>query len=141
MMTANGDTINQFLDDDDFKVDSSAKFGDTGYIMLNTATGDADPEGQNADSPLLNVNCRRALAWAIDNERWSEERTAGLFPPANGPFPPGSHRLPGGQRLPAVRRRGGASRHGEVPVGVGDGSASSSPSTRPTTRSTSSRTR
>jgi len=90
IMTANGDTISQFLDDDSFKVDSSTKFGDTGYIMLNTATGDADPEGANADSPLLNVNCRRALAGAIDKERYSEERTAGLAPPANGPFPPGS---------------------------------------------------
>jgi peptide/nickel transport system substrate-binding protein len=90
MMTANGDTISEFLDDDDFKVDSSTKFGDTAYIMLNTATGEADPEGTNADSPLLNVNCRRALAFAIDQERWAQERTAGLNPPANGPFPPGS---------------------------------------------------
>ena len=90
MMTANGDTISQFLDDDAFKVDASTKFGDTGYIMLNTAIGDADPEGKNAASPLLNVNCRRALAGAIDKERFSEERSAGLAPPADGPFPPGS---------------------------------------------------
>ena len=141
MMTANGDTINQFLDDDDFKVDSSAKFGDTGYTLLNTATGDADPEGQNADNPLLNVNCRRALALAIDSERWSEERTAGLFPPANGPFPPGSHRLPGGQRLPAVRRGGGARPRWTSACRGWARIRSSSPSTRPTTRSTWSRTR
>ena len=90
MMTANGDTISQFLDDDAFKVDASTKFGDTAYIMLNTATGEADPEGANAANPLLNLHCRKALALAIDRERWAEERSAGLAPPANGPFPPGS---------------------------------------------------
>ena len=59
--------------------------------MLNVAEGpETDPEGKNAASPLLNVNCRRALAAAIDQERLSEERGAGLAPPANGPFPPGS---------------------------------------------------
>ena len=90
MMTSMGDTINQFLDDDQFEVNSSSKFGDTGYIMMNVATGDTDPEGKNAASPLLNVDCRRALAGAIDLDRVNEERSAGLAPPANGPFPPGS---------------------------------------------------
>ena len=90
MMTSMGDTIKQFLDDDAFEVNSSSKFADTGYIMLNVATGDADPEGKNAASPLLNVDCRRALAGAIDRDRWSEERMAGVAPAANGPFPPGS---------------------------------------------------
>ena len=58
MMTSMGDTIDQFLDDDKFEVNSSSKFGDTGYILLNLATGDPDPEGKNATSPLLNVDCR-----------------------------------------------------------------------------------
>ena len=59
--------------------------------MLNVADGPTlDPEGKNASSPLLNVNCRRALAFAIDQERYVKERGAGLVPPANGPFPPGS---------------------------------------------------
>jgi peptide/nickel transport system substrate-binding protein len=89
-MTANGDTLSQFLDDESFKVDSSGKFGDTVYIMLNTATGAQDPEGKNANSPLLNLDCRKALAGAIDKDRWTQERYAGLVPPANGPFPPGS---------------------------------------------------
>jgi peptide/nickel transport system substrate-binding protein len=90
-MSANGDTISQFLDDNSFKVDSTAKFGDTAYIMLNTAEGPkVDPKGVNAKSPLLNIDCRKALAGAIDLDRLSKERTAGLFPPANGPFPPGS---------------------------------------------------
>ena len=141
MMTANGDTIDQFLDDDDFKVDSSTKFGDTGYTMLNTATGDADPEGANADNPLLNVNCRRALALAIDTRALVRGAQRRPVPAGQRTVPAGLDRLPGGQRLPAVRRGGGASRDGRVPVGVGDGSASSSPSTRPTTRSTWSRTR
>jgi peptide/nickel transport system substrate-binding protein len=90
MMTSMGDTIDQFLDDDQFEVNSTTKFGDTGYIMLNVASGDTDPEGKNASSPLLNLDCRKALAGAIDQERVSEERFAGLAPPANGPFPPGS---------------------------------------------------
>ncbi len=91
MMTANGDTISQFLDDDSFKLNTSARNGETAYTMLNVAEGpETDPEGKNAASPLLNVNCRRALAAAIDTKRLSEERSAGLAPPANGPFPPGS---------------------------------------------------
>jgi peptide/nickel transport system substrate-binding protein len=90
MMTANSDTISDFIDNDDFKVDSSTLYGDTGYAMLNVAAGPMDPEGKNASSPLLNVDCRRALASAIDLDRYVKERGAGLVPPANGPFPPGS---------------------------------------------------
>jgi peptide/nickel transport system substrate-binding protein len=90
MMTSMGDTIDQFLDDDEMEVNSSTRFGDTGYFLLNLASGDLDPDGQNADNPLLDVDCRRALAAAIDLERVSDERGAGLSTPANGPFPPGS---------------------------------------------------
>jgi peptide/nickel transport system substrate-binding protein len=90
MMTSMGDTINQFLTDKKMEVNSSSKFGDTGYIMLNVASGDTDPQGTNASSPMLNVDCRRALAGAIDLDRVNKERSAGLAPPANGPFPPGS---------------------------------------------------
>ena len=46
--------------------------------------------GANADSPLLHLSCRKALAHAIDYERYNEERNAGLATIANGPFPPGS---------------------------------------------------
>jgi peptide/nickel transport system substrate-binding protein len=90
MFTSMGDTIKQFLDDDSFEVNSSSKFADTIYIMLNVATGDADPEGKNTANPLLNVDCRRALAGAIDRDRWTEDRMAGVTSAANGPFPPGS---------------------------------------------------
>ena len=99
MVTSMGDTIKQFLDDDAFSVNSSSKFADTGYIMLNLATGDADPEGKNAASPLLNLDCRKALAGAIDRDRWSEERMAGVAPRPTAPSPP-APRLPRGQRLP-----------------------------------------
>jgi peptide/nickel transport system substrate-binding protein len=90
MMTSMGDTIDQFLKNDKMEVNSSTKFGDTGYFLLNLATGDADPEGKNAQSPLLNLDCRKALAGAIDQQRFSDERGAGLSTPANGMFPPGS---------------------------------------------------
>ena len=87
--TSNADSISQFLDDDEFETIASSLFGDTNYTMLNVAEGDTDPEGANADSPLLNVHCRRALAFATDNERLAEERGAGLVQVANGPFGPG----------------------------------------------------
>ncbi|MET0460348.1 MAG: ABC transporter substrate-binding protein, partial [Ilumatobacteraceae bacterium] len=89
--TANSDLISQYLGDDAFKTTSTTRYGDTGYILLNVAEGpDLDPEGANAASPLLNVDCRRALAYAIDQQRVADERGAGLVEPANGPFPPGS---------------------------------------------------
>ena len=141
MMTANSDTISQFLDDDAFKVDSSTKFGDTGYIMLNTAIDDADPEGVNAASPLLNVNCRRALALAIDQRA--------LRPTSAAPASPrrptdrsrrarsGTWRTAGTRSSTSRRRkprwRSACRRWGRI--------TSSSASTRRTIRSTWSRTR
>jgi peptide/nickel transport system substrate-binding protein len=88
--TANSDTISQFLDDDSFETIATSRYGDTGYTMLNVASGADDPEGVNAGSPLLNVHCRKAIAHATDNQRLADERGAGLVEPANGPFPPGS---------------------------------------------------
>jgi len=87
--TSNGDTIKQFEEDDQFETIATSLFGDTGYIMLNVAEGDTDPQGTNAKSPLLNVHCRRALAYATDVQRLIEERDAGLTLPATGPFGPG----------------------------------------------------
>jgi peptide/nickel transport system substrate-binding protein len=88
--TSNADTISQFIDDDAMETIATSRYGDTSYIMLNHASGDIDPEGTNASSPLLNVHCRRALAHAIDQQRLADERGAGLVEPANGPFPGGS---------------------------------------------------
>jgi peptide/nickel transport system substrate-binding protein len=95
--TSNTDEIALFLEDDGFESHVSDTFAETGYLMLNHAQGtnavtgqELDPDGQNADSPLLFLSCRRALAHAIDYERVNEERNAGLPRVANGPFPPGS---------------------------------------------------
>ena len=142
MMTANADTVSQFLDDDAFKVNSSTLYGDTGYAMLNVAEGPTlDPEGQNAASPLLNVNCRRALAFAIDQERYVQERGAGLVPPANGPFPPGSPGYLEDTGYPHVRPRPGHRGDGHLPGGAGHRSHRVQRTTPRTTRSTSSPTR
>ena len=90
MHTANADTVSQFIDDDEFELSSGQRFAETNYILINnTADPALDPEGKNASSPLLNVNCRRALAHALDRDRIVEERGAGLTLAANGPFPPG----------------------------------------------------
>ncbi|WP_116998637.1 ABC transporter substrate-binding protein [Desertimonas flava] len=86
--SSNTDEIAQFLDAGELEVTSSSRYGDTNYIMLNVAEGDIDPEGTNADSPLLNVHCRRALAFATDQQRLIDERGAGLGTPATGPFTP-----------------------------------------------------
>jgi peptide/nickel transport system substrate-binding protein len=88
--SGNSDATARFLEDDEFEVTASSKFGDTSYIMLNVAEGpEVDPNGSNADSPLLNVHCRRALAHATDVDRLIEERGAGLARRATGPFGPG----------------------------------------------------
>lgn len=87
--SSNTDTIAQFLDDGSFETTTSSKFGDTNYLLFNVAEGEDDPDGVNADSPLLNVHCRRAVAFATDTQRLADERGAGLVDPANGPFGPG----------------------------------------------------
>ncbi len=103
--TSNADTIKQFDGATTrFETIATSLFGDTGYIMLNVAEGDTDPQGTNAKSPLLNVHCRRALACARPmSSGYIEERDAGLTLPASGPFGPGMARLPQGQRLSDLR--------------------------------------
>lgn len=95
--TSNPDEIAAFLDDDSVEAHVSDTFGETNYLMVNVAEGTnetigegVDAEGSNADSPMLHLSCRKALAHAIDYERLNEERNAGLAQVANGPFPPGS---------------------------------------------------
>lgn len=97
MHTANAETIAELMDDDSVETVVSDRFGETNYLMLNVAQGTnamtgvaLDPAGANADNPMLNVHCRRALAHAIDLDRLAEERGGGISTPANGPFPPGS---------------------------------------------------
>ena len=91
MHTANADTVRRFLDDDSMKTISSNKWAEVGYILINMAEGpEIDPEGTNANSPLLTLPCRQALAAAVDLERIKEERGGGLTAVSNGPFPPGA---------------------------------------------------
>ena len=91
MLTANADTISRFLNDSSVKVDSSTRYAPTADVLLNVAQGsDLDPNDVNAKSPLVNLDCRKALAFAIDRQRVAKERGAGLVPVANGPFAPGS---------------------------------------------------
>ena len=103
--TANSDEIKRLDDNEDVNIIMANDFGETSYTMLNVAQGDnptlafltgsetpipMDPEGVNADNPLIHKACRRALAWATDNDRLAEERGGGIVEVANGPFPPGS---------------------------------------------------
>ena len=50
------------------------------YALINVA----------ADSPLQDVEVRRAFAMAVDQEFRNESRSAGVFDIANGPFSPGT---------------------------------------------------
>ena len=61
--TSNADTSSSSWTTTSSRSIATSLFGDTGYIMLNVAEGDTDPDGDNAASPLLNVHCRRALAF------------------------------------------------------------------------------
>ncbi len=102
--TANADEISKYEGDDAFKLLTADAYGETNYILLNVGAGEnptlaaergvpnlpMDPGSLNAESPINILSCRRALAAAIDTQRYADERQAGLVEPANGPFPPGS---------------------------------------------------
>lgn len=90
MNTANADTVKKAFDDKSLKTTTTNKFGETGYILLNVASGANDPDGKNAKSPLLQQPCRQALAAAIDRDRWAQERGGGIETAANGPYGPGA---------------------------------------------------
>jgi peptide/nickel transport system substrate-binding protein len=57
---------------------------ETSYLLINNS---AQVNGE--DNPFADIRVRRALAMATDNQTLTDARTGGLFPPANGPFPPG----------------------------------------------------
>ena len=102
---SNSDEIAKFeKDKDKFNQIQANAFAETNYILLNNGAGTnpvwaaanakdgtMDPKGTNAASPLLNLPCRRALAGAIDLERYNKERGAGIVKSANGIFPPGAN--------------------------------------------------
>ena len=82
----------QFLDDDAFEINSTSLLRrDAATSMLNVAEG-RRPTPRARTPPARCSTSTAAGRWptAIDIERLSEERGAGLAPPANGPFPPGS---------------------------------------------------
>ena len=89
MMTSMGDTIKPFLDNSEFEVNSSTKFGDTGYFLLNLAAGDLDPEGAN-EQPAAERRLPQGAGRGGRQGARLQERGAGLTTPANGMFPPGS---------------------------------------------------
>ncbi len=89
--TANADEIADFREEGDNFVRLEAnKFGETSYFLINQADNDElDPEGVNADNPLIDVRVRRALAAGYDRQRVADERGAGIVQVSNGPFAPG----------------------------------------------------
>lgn len=74
---ANGEFIADLRDEDSIVLEETDTFGETNYLLIN-----------NREAPLDDVRVRRALALATDNNSLSEDRSAGVSPPANGPFSP-----------------------------------------------------
>ena len=143
MHTSNADEIAAFLEDDAFESHVSDTFGETELPHAERRRGHQrvtgkplDPAGANADSPLLHLSCRKALAHAIDYERVNEERNAGLATVANGPFPPGSIGYLEDTGYPAYDLDAAQAEFEHVPAGVRPGPDRRSASTRRTTRST-----
>ena len=102
--TANADEIARLQSNKDLVALTANEFGETSYTLLNVGSGTnaafskafglpepapMDPDGINANNPLVNKNCRIALAHAVDRDRLAKERNAGLAEAANGPFSPG----------------------------------------------------
>ena len=66
------------------------RYSPTAFYLINLATGELDPDGDNAANPLLDVRVRRSLAHGLDRDRLAVERGAGdLLAVADGPFGPG----------------------------------------------------
>ena len=103
--TANAAEIGKYEGDSDFVLLQANDFGATSHNLMNVASGvnpvlafvrgaseplDMDPRGMNGPNPLVHLSCRKALAHAVDAERFVQERHQGLVAVANGPFAPGS---------------------------------------------------
>jgi len=86
IQTNNGVEIADLREQDGFAVETMENQAEieTAYLLINNA-----PEVNGAPNPMADVRVRRALALATDNEVLSQTRSAGLYPVANGPFPPG----------------------------------------------------
>ena len=86
IQTANGVEIADLREQEGIAVETMEHPGEveTGYLLINNS---ADVGG--APNPFADVRVRRALAHATNSEVLSETRAAGVYPVANGPFPPG----------------------------------------------------
>jgi peptide/nickel transport system substrate-binding protein len=72
--------LNERADNGELQVwDMTTRQG-TGYALINVA----------ADSPVQDLDVRRAMAMGIDREFLAQSRYAGVFDVANGPFSPGT---------------------------------------------------
>lgn len=87
LQTANGVEINDLESADGVAVTvlDNPFETETAYLLINNMA-----EVGGAPNPFADIRVRRALAMATDNEALKEARTAGLYPVANGPFPPGT---------------------------------------------------
>jgi peptide/nickel transport system substrate-binding protein len=74
---SNGEFIADLRNNDSVNMFETDTYGETNYLLLN-----------NRDPELQDDRVRRALALATDNESLSRDRSAGVDPPANGPFSP-----------------------------------------------------
>jgi peptide/nickel transport system substrate-binding protein len=84
MHTAAGDQVarlRELADSGDIELDEFTQNNETGYILLHVG---------NEDSPVSDINVRKALAMSLDYDTYIEARSAGIFEQANGPFPPGA---------------------------------------------------
>jgi peptide/nickel transport system substrate-binding protein len=84
--TANAVDILDMRDNDDLivtELDSPYEI-ETNYLLINNQAQVA-----GAPNPFADIRVRRALAMATDVATLQATRTGGLFPIANGPFPPG----------------------------------------------------
>jgi peptide/nickel transport system substrate-binding protein len=74
---SNGEFIADLRTNDSIEMFETDTYGETNYLLLN-----------NRDPAIQDDRVRRALALATDNESLSRDRSAGVNPPANGPFSP-----------------------------------------------------
>ncbi|HET6662644.1 MAG TPA: ABC transporter substrate-binding protein, partial [Acidimicrobiales bacterium] len=77
MHLANGEFIADLRDEDSIVLEETSEYGETGYLLIN-----------QRDPVMSDIRVRRALAMATDNQVLSEDREAGVEPPANGPYSP-----------------------------------------------------
>jgi peptide/nickel transport system substrate-binding protein len=86
VQTANGVEISDLRENDEVTLTelTTPYETETGYLLINNMA-----EVGGAPNPFADLRVRQGLAYATNNEVLSEARTAGEYPVANGPFPPG----------------------------------------------------